>query len=451
MSAALRLDDYRDRRPPQSEDAEVAVLGAVLMDPDTIMAALALIDDTAFYAEKHRKLFRAMVTLTERGTTIDPLTLADLLEQRGELQAAGGKDYIGFLVDAVPTSANVRYHAGIVREKANLRRVLETAQTMQQEAFAGTLPASHIAQQGFDALLPISVEATGSKGFVKLKDTLWPVMEAVEAMAAGKVGGIRTGYTQIDAETGGMQDGEFVVLGGAEGMGKSALALNLALRVASANPTAGGGACGYVSAEMSKEAIAKRALAWCGRIDGRKLRTGQLVDGDFPALAKAGGILSHLPFWIDDEAEPSLSDVTARCAHLKATHPELRLIVVDFLQLVRVRGSEGKRHEQLTEIAYALKGMAKRLGIVVVAPCQVNSKEVEDGKDMRPQLKDLQGASGMRQAADFVGLLFRPAVYNALEDPRVLEVYFAKCREASPFRAILDWNGPTLTIEDRRR
>lgn len=451
MSAALRMDEYRDRRPPHSEDAEQAVLGAVLMDPNTIMAALEVLDADAFYTEKHRRLFRAMTTLAERGTTIDPLTLADVLEQRGELQSAGGKDYIGFLVDAVPTALNVRYHAGIVREKANLRRVLEASLTMQQEAYAASLPAAEIAQHGFDALLPISVEATGSRGFVKLKDTLWPVMEAVEAMAQGTVTGLRTGYAQIDAETGGMQEGEFIVLGGAEGMGKSALALNLALRVSSADPAAGGGACGYVSAEMSKEAIAKRALAWCGRIDGRKLRTGQLVDDDFPALARAGGVLSRFPFWIDDEAEPSLSDVTARCAHLKATHPELRMIVVDFLQLVRVKGSEGKRHEQLTEIAYALKGMAKRLGIVVIAPCQVNSKEVEDGKDMRPQLKDLQGASGMRQAADFVGLLFRPAVYNALEDPRVLEVYFAKCREAAPFRALLDWNGPTLTIEDRRR
>lgn len=439
-----------ERRAPYSEDAEQAVLAATLLEPQALTTILPLIDAGSFYAERHRKLFGAMVTLAERGTTIDPLTLSSLLHDRGELESSGGKDYIGFLVDAVPTAANIRYHAEIVREKAQLRRIIEAAGEMQAAAFTGEDSAAVIAQSGAEALLPVSVEASDVAGFVSLKDLLWPEIMRIEARAQGEIHGLRTGYTSVDDGTGGFQGGELVIIGAVEGHGKSALALNIALRVASAAPAEGGGAGAYVSAEMSKEQLTQRAIAWAGRVDAKKLRTGQLINDDFSRVARGAGVLSTVPLWIDDEPEPSLSDVTARCVHLKATHPELRLIVVDFLQLVRVRGNEAKRHEQLTAIAYALKGLAKRLGVVLIAPCQVNSKEVEDGKDAKPQLKDLQGASGMRQAADFVALMYRPAVYDPMHDPRMLEVHFAKCRQAAPFVAHLDWDDATLSIENAR-
>lgn len=444
------MSDARDRRIPWSENAEQSVLAAIMLDSQSIMRVLELIDESMFYAEGHRKLFRAMVSLAESGTVIDPVTLSERMADRGELEAAGGKDYIAFLIDAVPTSANITYHAEIVREKAQLRRVIVAATTMQAEAYAASEKATTIAQNAFETLLPLSVEDSSNRGFIRVHDLVWPVMESVEASSGGMIQGMRTGYTRIDAETGGFLPGELVILGAVEGHGKSALALNIGLNVCLNDDDKGGGEVGYVSAEMSKTAITKRALQILGRVDGKRIRTGTLQNDDFPRLGRAAGLLSNAPLWIDDEAEPSLADVSARCTHLKALHPRLKLIIVDFLQLLRISGSEGKRHEQLQDIAYGLKGLAKRLGVVVAAPCQVNSKEVESGGDMRPHPKDLQGSSGMRQAADFIGLMYRPAVYKPGASPHDLEVYFAKAREAATFVAHLHWDGPTLCIDNPR-
>lgn len=435
--------------PPYSEDAEQAVLAAMLIDPRAILVALEIVEAETFYVERHRRLFRAMVTLTERGTTIDPLTLANLLDERGELEAAGGKVFIGWLVDAIPTSENIEYHAKIVREKAHLRRLIELAQTLARDAGASERSASELAQQASATLLPLSVDDGDAPGFVRVKELVWPAMEQIEAQAGGRISGLLTGYARIDAETGGLQPGELIILGGAEKMGKSVAALNVALRIAERPEAEGGGAVAYVSAEMTERAIIKRSLGMLGRLEQRKVRTGQLVDGDFPALAHAGGMLSVLPLWIDDEAEPSLADVSARCTALKAQHPELRLIVVDFLQLVHAREKGMNESVELKRVAYGLKRLAKKLGVVVLAPCQVNTKDIEDGKDPRPRLKDLQGSSGMRQAADFIVLLYRPAFYDAIgANPYEIEFNFAAAREASPFLARLRWDPKTLRIDD---
>jgi replicative DNA helicase len=273
-------------------------------------------------------------------------------------------------------------------------------------------------------------------------------MEAIERTANGTAPGLLTGWRKIDEEMGGLRSGELVIPGGAEKMGKSVFALNLCLRIASRPITDGGGGCAYVSAEMTKEALMKRCLAWESRVDARRIRTGQLVDDDWSKLANAGAAISRLPLWIDDQATPTLADIIARSTHLKALHPELSLVVVDFLQLVRDRRKGVPKSEELSDIAYGLKGMAKKLGIVVVAPCQVNTKDVEELKDPRPRLKDLQGSSGMRQAADLIGLLYRPAVYDPMGNPYEIEVNFAAAREAPPFLARLRWDAQSLRIDD---
>lgn len=437
---------WEDRRPPYSEDAEQAVLAAMLIDERAAVSAITVVDDTMFYAERHRRLFRAMADLTAAGTTIDPLTLANRLATHGDLEAAGGKDYIGFLVDAVPTAANIEHHARIVREKAMLRRVIEAAIAMQGEAQRQACSATEIARAAFASLLPMTVEHH-DRGFRLVSDDLSAVLEEIEARAAGKATGLLTGYARIDAETGGFNQGELLIVGAAEGMGKSAFALNLALRCASGE-YGGGGEAAIVSAEMSRRALIQRCLAWASRMDGRKFRTGKLVDDDYPRMARGAGVLSHLPIWIDDQAEPTFGDIVAKCTALKSAHPKLKMLVVDFLQLVKLKGSEQNRNEQLTEIAYGLHGLGQRLEAVVVAPCQVNTKEVERGSDMRPQPKDLQGSSGMRQAADFITLLYRPEVYDSTLDASELEARFPKCRDASPFTAHLRWDGPTMTISD---
>jgi replicative DNA helicase len=437
------------QRPPYSEDAEQAVLAAMLIDQDAMMCAFGIVDEGMFYAEKHRHLFSAMVYLAECGTTVDPMTLSDRLTTRGVLDRAGGKDYIGFLVDAVPTSANVEYHAKIVKEKAQLRGLAAMASTLSAEATRGELSSLELARHAAQSLLPFTVDDVDAPGFVRMKDSVWPTMELIEAQASGKVFGLRTGYARIDNETGGFQPGELVILGGAEKMGKSVAAINIGLRIATRHPDDGGGGVAYVSAEMTKTAIVKRSLGITGKIEQRRLRNGKLIDTDWPRLANAGGKLSALPFWIDDEAEPSLSDVVARCTALKAQHPELVAVVVDFLQLVHDREKGIAESVELKRIAYGLKRMAKRLSVVVFAPCQLNTKQIEDLKEPRPRLKDLQGSSGMRQAADFICLLYRPSFYDSLDaDPYAIEFNFAAAREASPFVAHLRWDSQTLSIDE---
>lgn len=438
-----------ERRPPHSEDAEQAVLSALLIEPGAVLPVLEVVDADAFYLERHRRLFRAMVTLAESGVTIDPLTVANELTRTGDLERAGGKEYLGVLLDAVPHGEHVVEHAKIVREKAQLRRLIELAMTVSGAAYAGDRSAAEIAREVSATLLPLAVDDGESAGFVPIRQLVWPTMERLEAQAGGLVSGLRTGYARIDDETGGFQPGELIILGGAEKMGKSVAALNLGLRIAERDAEAGGGGVAYVSAEMTEAAIVKRALGILGRIEQRKLRSGQLVDDDFPRLARAGGELAGLPLWIDDEAEPSLADVAARCTALKAQHPEIVLVVVDFLQLVHAREKGLNESVELKRVAYGLKRLAKRLQIVVLAPCQVNTKDIEDGKDPRPRLKDLQGSSGMRQAADFIALLYRPAFYDALgANPYEFELNFAAAREASPFLARLRWDPHTLRIDD---
>lgn len=434
-------------RPMFSEEAEQAVLAAAIIDRPAAEQAVMTLDAAMFYSDRHRRIFMAMTTLVERGSVVDPLTVAEVLSSRGDLERAGGKNYLGFLVDAVPTAANVSYHAGIVAEWHARRELLSTLTGAAARIQDGG-ESQDVARSVADALLPFTIDDLDAPGFVRIKDSVWPVLERLEAQAAGLIVGLRTGWSKVDREIGGFQKGELVIIGGAEKMGKSVVAWNLALTVAATPVDEGGGAVAYVSAEMTTDAKVKRALGILAKLDQRKLRTGELRDDDFPKLARAAGLLTALPLWIDDEAEPSLADVTARCTALKAQHPEIALIVVDFIQLVHVREKGMTKAEELTRVAYGLKRLAKKLGVVVVAPCQVNTKDIETVKDPRPQPKDLQGTSGFRQAADFVVLLYRPAFYDPMGNPYEIEFNVPVARDGAPFLARLRWDPNTLAVED---
>lgn len=431
------------KRPLWSEDAEAAVLSAMLMDTHAVATARTLLPNpAAFHLERHRLIYGAMLALHDAGTIIDPLTLANHLAASQDLARVGGKDYVGFLMDAVPTSANIAYHAKIVREKAALRAILALLKGAEAGILDGGLDAQDAAQQVFNGLLTHAVsDPSATAGFTPIKDLVWPTMQAVETRAAGG-SGVPTGYRAIDHQTNGFRPGELVILGGAEKSGKSATALNIARRVA----MQGIGAA-IVSAEMTSETVVERMLAAEGRIAAQAIASGRMQDDDWARLARASGVVAQLPLWIDDEAEPALADVAARASHLKLQHPEVKLIVVDFLQLVTAREKGVNEAVELKRVAYGLKALAKRLGVVVIAPCQVNSKEIEAGKDKRPELKDLQGSSGMRQAADFVGLVYRPGLYSPTGGDE-LELDFKACRRTASFTARLRWHGETMTVLD---
>jgi replicative DNA helicase len=295
--APAARDPYRDRRPPYSEDAEQAVLSAMLMDQDAVMRAFETLDDSMFYAERHRRIFRAMLSLNESGSVVDPLMLADELARRGELESAGGKDYIGFLVDVVPTAANVEYHARIVREKALLRRLIEASTSIVQSAFEGRMNAETLLDEAEAKIFQVS-QQRGGEGFTRIKELLWPTMERIEALQRGgqTVTGVPTGFADLDELTSGFQPADLVIIAARPSMGKTAFTLNITQHAAieAQVPVA------FFSLEMSKESLVQRMLTSEARVDAQRLRKGQLRDDDFPRLARAAGILSSAPVYIDD-------------------------------------------------------------------------------------------------------------------------------------------------------
>lgn len=425
------------------EDAEQAVLSALLFGNErAAVTARAELAADAFYFPRHRRLYEAMLAVHEEGGVIDPLAVASKLERLGLLENCGGKDYLGFLLDMVPTDANIAHHARLVRDEASRRAIVDVLTSAARIMVEQGLGARETAQQVFNALLPHTVDAR-SPGFRHVKEFLWSTMAAIEQRQQVGSAGLLTGYSAIDAHTGGFRPTELVILGGAEKSGKTAIALNIAQRVLERGDGRVG--AGVVSAEMNAESLVERALARTAGVEVGRMARGALRDEDFPRLARVAGQIARWPLYLDDEAEPALSDVVARASHLKALHPEIALIVVDFLQLVTAREKGQNKADELARIAYGLKGLAKRLGIVVIAPCQVNTKDVEKQSVKKPELKDLQGSSGMRQAADFIGLVYREKLYNDLADD-ALEIDFKACRRTAPFLARLRFDGSTMTV-----
>src|SRR5687767_9705350 len=233
IAPSLSRDPFRDRQPPYSEDAEQAVLSAMLMDQDAIVTAAEMVDDSMFYAERHRRIFRSMVAITERGSVVDPLTLSDELGRKGELEAAGGKDYIGYLMDAVPTAANVEYHAEIVREKAILRSLIQVSTQIVHDAFSGQSTAAELLDQAESKIFHVSQQRKPD-GFTRIKELLWPTMERIEALQRGgkTITGVASGFDDLDEMTSGFQAADLVIVAARPSMGKTAFCLNVAQHAA---------------------------------------------------------------------------------------------------------------------------------------------------------------------------------------------------------------------------
>lgn len=430
-----------DLRPAYDADAELAVLAAAFLDADARRAVAVLVTPDDFYLERHRRVYRAVLAVHESGADVDPVTVAAQLEAAGDLDMAGGRAFLGELLDAIPTTTGAAHHAKIVHECAVRRSVARAMLEAAQGAADRTVPLRALVTGALDALLPVATDAHGP-GYQHVRELIYPALNEVEARTNGKRG-LLTGYDAIDRVTYGFRPGELVILGGAEKSGKSVASLNVALRIARRRDVG----VAYVSAEMQSGSLVERALASLSGVPVNALASGKLSGDEWPRVSQAAGDLSQMPFYVDDEAEPRLGDVVARAAHLKALHPEVELIIVDFLQLVHHRIADRSEATELKSIAYALKGMAKRLNVVVLAPCQVNSKEIEVGKDPRPALKDLQGSGGMRQAADFVALIFRPGLYQpSAPDADAFELNFAACRRTERFVARLRWEGAVMRI-----
>jgi replicative DNA helicase len=385
----------------------------MLMDRDAVDRVAEIVDDTMFFREGNRRIYRAMVTLSERGDVIDPLTLSEELQRRNELQASGGKDYIGFLVDAVPTAANVEYHARIVREKALRRRLIEVSTQIVSEAFESSAPAVELLDAAEHKIFEVN-RARGAEGFTRIKELLWPTMENIERLQRGgeSITGVPSGFKDLDELTAGFQQSDLIIVAARPSMGKTAFVLNIAQNAALDKniPVA------VFSLEMSKESLVQRLLTSEGRVDAQRLRKGKLHDDEFVRLGRAAGMLSHAPIWIDDTPGISLLEMRSKARRLK-TDNDIGMIVVDYLQLMTGPSNQESRQQEISYISRSLKGLARELKVPVLALSQLSrAPEQRTGENKRPQLSDLRESGAIEQDADLVMFIYRQEMYDGPVD-----------------------------------
>ena len=410
-SGVKASEPFAERRPPWSPEAEISVLGGMLIDADAVAKAIELVDDSMFYREANRRLYRAMRRLFERGEAIDPVMLTEQLRGSGELDSVGGPAYLAELMEAVPTAANIEYHARIVREKALLRRLIEAStETIQDANAPGGEGVDDIIDRAEQRIFQISHEGQ-RKGFIWIKEILWPAFEHIEQLqqAGGGITGIPSGFPDLDGLTAGFQASDLIVVAGRPSMGKTSLVLNVIQHasIEKGTPVA------FFSLEMSKEAIVQRLLCSEGQVNSQNLRHGKLTEQEYMQLATAAGHLNTAPIWIDDTPAITALEVRAKARRLKA-EVDLGLIVVDYLQLMRAPRAES-RVQEISAISGALKAVAKELAVPVVALSQL-SRAPEQRTEHRPQLSDLRESGAIEQDADLVLFLYRPEVYRREQD-----------------------------------
>jgi len=406
------VDSFAGRQAPWSEEAEISVLGGMLIDGDAVALAVELIDDGAFYKEANRRLYRAMIRLYNRGEVIDVVTLTDELKSSRELDSAGGMAYVAQLVDAVPTAANIEYHCRILRDKALLRRLIESATEIVRDAYDA--PAGEVEEtldRAEQRIFEIA-QAQQRSGFVWIKEILWPAFERIEELQRrpGTVTGVPTGIEELDSLTAGFQRSDLIVLAGRPSMGKTALALNFAQHAAiEAEITVA-----IFSLEMAKESLVQRLLCAEGRVDSSRLRRGTLRDEEYSRLATAAGLLNTAPVWIDDTPAISALEIRAKARRLRA-EVDLGLIIVDYLQLMSGPRNAENRQQEISSISRALKAVAKELGVPILALSQL-SRAPEQRADHRPVLADLRESGAIEQDADLVLFIYREEVYKSRDE-----------------------------------
>jgi len=411
-----------DRTPPFSTEAETAVLGGMLIDREAVTRAVEHLQDGMFYREGNRRLYRAMIRLFERGDVVDVITVSEELKKTGELDGAGGFDYLGQLVDAVPTAANIEYHARIIRDKAVLRRLIEQSSQIIRDVYdQGERNVAEILDQAEGRIFQVA-ESQQREGFVWIKEVLWKTFEHIERLQESDTGitGVPTGFTDLDRMTTGLQKGDLCIVAARPSMGKTAFALNMAATAAIVNqvPVA------IFSLEMSAEQLVQRLLCAEGRIDAQKLRRGRLSQEEHQRLAGAAGHLNTAPIWIDDQPGANVLEIRAKArrlqSELRADDKELGMIVIDYMQLMSGSGNSESRVQEVSQISRGLKSLARELDVPVVALSQL-SRGPEQRTDKRPMLSDLRESGSIEQDADIVMFLFRPEYYASMENREELE------------------------------
>lgn len=415
--------------PPHSLEAEKSVLGAILRSAgaaDDVVAALAPED---FYAPAHQIVFRAITELYESRLPIDPVTISDVLQRSGEGERIGGALFLSDLLDSVPSAANVDYYAGVVAEHASRRSMMRAGAEINQLAASLDIEIDTMLDLAEREVLNVAERRLGD-GLEQVGKQFNPVFEKLEELeaSASAITGAATGLIDLDKMLAGLQQGNLVIIAGRTSMGKSALATTIAVNVGLHH-----GPVALFSLEMSRREVAQRILCSQGSINSLKLKTGQ-VGEKWEALTRAAGVLYDLPLYVDEAGGASVMEIRAKCRRLQRSKG-LRLVIVDYLQLMHGRRNPENRQTEIAEISRSLKGLAQELDIPVIAVSQLN-RQLETRSDKRPQLSDLRESGAIEQDADVVILIHRDERYNDESDERgIAQLLVAKHR-----------SGPTGTV-----
>jgi replicative DNA helicase len=397
--------------PPQNIEAEQSVLGAILIENESINKVIEILTSDDFYREGHRKIFDALISLSERDEPADLITLTNELQKMDQLDSIGGASYIASLIDFVPTAANIEYYAKIVKEKAILRKLITTSTDIVTRSYEYTEDVETLLDEAEQAIFQI----TGSRvkpSFYPIREVIKGSFKALERLYEKKelVTGVSSGFRELDRLTAGFQPSDLIIVAGRPGMGKTAFCLNLTQYAAIEKRVP----VGIFSLEMSKEQLGIRMLCSEANVEGTKLRTGFLSESDWPKLTLAAGNLSDAPIFIDDTAALTALELRAKARRLLADH-NLGMIMVDYLQLMKGRARVENRQQEISEISRSLKALAKEINIPVIAVSQL-SRKTEERTGNRPQLSDLRESGAIEQDADLILFIYRDEVYNRSED-----------------------------------
>ncbi len=398
--------------PPQHLEAEQSVLGGILIENYAINKVMEILKTDDFYRESHRKIYQALIDLSERDEPADSITLTNELKNSGHLDSVGGASYVASLIDLVPTAANIEYYAKIVKEKAILRKLIQTSTEIITQSYEDRGDVEGFLDEAERAIFDIS-ENRVRPSFYPIRDVVKGSFKILERLYEKKelVTGIPSGFKDLDRMTAGFQPSDLIIVAGRPSMGKTAFCLNLAQYAAIEKKTP----IAIFSLEMSKEQLGIRMLCSEAHVEGTKLRSGFLSESDWPRLTIAAGNLSDAPIYIDDTAALTILELRAKARRLKTEHGGLGMVIIDYLQLMKGRTRAESRQQEISEISRSLKALAKELNIPVIAVSQL-SRKTEERTGNRPQLSDLRESGAIEQDADLILFIYRDEVYNRAED-----------------------------------
>jgi replicative DNA helicase len=420
-----------DRLPPQSREAERSVLGSMLRDNAVIDDVMNIVHADNFYEDGHQKIYRAIIGLRTKSHPVDLVTLGEELIQLKQVEDIGGLSYLADLWTATPTAANAEYYARIVRDRALVRNLIHASTEILRDAYDQAQPADEMLGNAERKILEVAEKGTTGK-YLTLADAVNEAYGRIDARHQGdnlSISGLSTGFTDLDEITAGLQNSELVIVAARPSVGKTAFSLGLVRNIAvdDRHPVF------FVSLEQSRIEIAERLLCCQARVDSHKLRKGNLSRDDMDKLVEAGGVLRESKLFIDDTPGQGMLRIAANARRLLRSQ-KIKLVVIDYLQLIEPDNRRDPRQEQVAQISRRLKFLARELAIPVVALAQVN-RSSEDRQDHRPRLADLRESGSIEQDADTVMLLHRPDRYEPGQHEGIVEVIIGKQR-----------NGPTGEI-----